>query len=135
MPSDLNGWNRLDTTNLVDEASPNGGTKSVRISGGCNMPTSTYTLSPTGENNFILVQCYGKNLGWGGDIVLCLGEDYVNEPSILVKDTSWTLYKSENTFYWPAGSSLTICLNSGGYVASAMLIDELKIVKANYFRF
>ena len=95
------------------------------------MPTSTYTLSPTGENNFILVHCYGKNLGSGGSIVLCLGEDYGNEYSILVKDTSWTLYKSENIFYWPADSSLTICLNSGGFVATAMLIDELKIVKSN----
>ena len=95
------------------------------------MPTSTYTLSPTGENNFIIVQCYGKNLGSGGSIVLCLGEDYGNEYSILVKDTSWTLYKSENIFYWPAESSLTICLNSGGFAATAMLIDELKIVKSN----
>ncbi len=129
--SDLAGWDGIEPSNIVDDAPSIGGKSSIYISGGCGMPTSKYVISPNGEDNYIKVQCYGKNLFRGGVIVLCLGQDYGNEPSIIVKDTLWTSYQSENSFFWPADSSLTICLNSGGFVPAAMLIDELIIVKSD----
>jgi hypothetical protein len=127
--SDLNGWQGIDVSNMVDDSSPNGGAKSVCVSGGCMMPTSTFTLPANDEDNHVIVQFYGKNLGFGGGVVLCSGDGYNDEYSIFVQDTMWTLYQSKEIYKWPAGSSLKICMNSGGYVASAMLIDELKIIK------
>ena len=129
--SDLRGWDGLDKSSFADDV-PNifGGKKSVLISGGCVYPTSKYTISPRGDDAFIRVECFGKNLSFGGQIVLCLDEEYNTKPSITIENTSWTHYRSENVFYWPANSSLTICLNSGGFVGSSMLIDELKIEKA-----
>jgi len=127
--SDFDGWQGINPSNMVDDSSPNGGVKSVCVSGGCMMPTSTLTLPPNDAANHIIVQFYGKNLGMGGSIVLSSGEAYNDEYSIFVKDTVWTFYQSQEIYKWPAGSSLKLCMNSGGYVASAMLIDELKIIK------
>jgi len=127
--SDFDGWQGINPSNMVDDSSPNGGVKSVYVSGGCMMPTSTLTLPPNDAANHIIVQFYGKNLGMGGTVVLSSGEAYNDEYSIFVKDTVWTFYQSQEIYKWPAGSSLKLCMNSGGYVASAMLIDELKIIK------
>jgi len=127
--SDFDGWQGIDASNMVDDASPNGSKKSVYVSGGCMMPTSSFTLPANDAANHIIVQFYGKNLGMGGSVVLSSGETYNNEYSIFVKDTVWTLYQSQEIYKWPAGSSLKVCMNSGGYVASAMLIDELRIIK------
>ena len=127
--SDFDGWQGISASNMVDDSSPNGGVKSVYVSGGCMMPTSTFTLPPNDAENHIIVQFYGKNLAMGGSVVLSSGEAYNDENSIFVKDTVWTFYQSQEIYKWPAGSSLKLYMNSGGYVASAMLIDELKIIK------
>ena len=68
--SDLRGWDGLDKSSLADDV-PNifGGKKSVLISGGCVYPTSKYTISPRGDDAFIRVECFGKNLSFGGQIV------------------------------------------------------------------
>ena len=129
--SDLMGWNGIEESDLVDDAAPNGGQKSAFISGGCNMPTAFRTFSPIGVDQSVRIQCYGKNLGFGGSVVIGIGENYSYDLGLSVKDTTWTFYEFDNSIFWPANSSLTICLNSGGILATAMLIDELKIVKSN----
>ena len=129
-PSDLDGWIGLNAASLVDDAPSTGGKRSVYISGGCVMPTASYTIAPSGEDQFVLIHCYGKNLNRGGNVVLHIGDDYNFESSISVGDTIWRFYQCDKPTFWPADSSLTICLNSGGFVASAMLIDELKIEKS-----
>ena len=88
-PSDLEGWIGLNAASLVDDAPSTGGKRSVYISGGCVMPTASCTIAPSGEDQEVLIHCYGKNLSWGGNVVLHIGDDYNFENSISVGDTIW----------------------------------------------
>ncbi len=129
--SDLQGWYGLSATNLNDDTPTVGGEHSVYISGGCVMPTSEFILPATNENQIIIIECFGKNLGLGGNVTLYAGGNYANEFVMAILDTNWKHYRSDDKFFWPAYNTLSICLNSGGFVASAMLIDELKIVSVD----
>ena len=127
--SDLSGWTGLTEDNLVNDPSPSGGSKSVRISGGCIVPHAELSLDPPGKDQQVSLSFYGKNLMIGGAVELFVGKvtDQSQNVWIAVTDTSWTFYTSETQILWFADSTLTLWLNSGGIAPSAMLIDDLKL--------
>ncbi len=126
----LTGWNGLSVYDLYDDAPLNGGSKSVYISGGCLYPHAWYIFSPPGRDIGVFIEFFGKNLEIGGTVELAVGSGYAGDAlEIVVMDSTWHYYDSDTTLLWPADSTLTLMLNSGGYEPSAMLIDCLKLVE------
>jgi hypothetical protein len=79
----------------------------------------------------VSIKCYGKNLERGGTVELHIGKLYSNYIDIAISHSNWTYYRCKEFIVCPADSTLSICLNSGGIVASAMLIDMLEIIAVN----
>lgn len=131
--SDLDNWRGNSIPSQAADAPDGGGEKSALISGGCVMPHAFLTLPPTGRDSRVTVRCYGKNPGYGklpgngGSVALRVGDAGSDAVFIWVGEDEWTVYHSERPLLWPADSSLTIYLASGGFVSSSMLIDELLI--------
>ena len=126
---DLNGWDGLSAENLRDDAPESGGEKSIFISGGCVVPHAKYTLKAVGVEQVVTFSCYGKNLSRGGTAFITLDDEFNIDISIQVSDSTWNFYECKESIIWPANRDLSICLISGGYVSSSMLIDELKVTK------
>lgn len=129
--SDLKNWEGLTAQNLVENPSPYGGKYSVYISGGCVIPHASLTLEAPRKDILVTLEFYGKNLAIGGCIELVVGRDFSKLLHVTVDDTTWQKYKSGQSLKWPADSTMSIWMIAGGFVASAMLIDELKILKIN----
>ena len=127
--SEFNGWEGLSAVNLRNDAPESGGNKSIFVSGGCVIPTAKYTLKAVGVEQIVTFSCYGKNLTSGGIVFICLDDDFNEDISIQVNDTTWTFYECKDSIIWPANKDLSICLFSGGFVGSSMLIDKLKVIK------
>ena len=47
--------------------------------------------------------------------------------TLMVSEPAWTFYQSEDTLYVQRGERLRLTMNSGGIIASAMLVDLLEI--------
>lgn len=127
--SDLKGWEGLSESDLVNDTDPAGGTHSVRVSGGCIIPSSKLILAARDENQTVRVTCLAKAEFFGGVVAMYTGENYQDEIYISIKDTVWKQYVSEKKVLWPANTTLSICLNSGGFMGGSMLVDELMIIK------
>ena len=127
--AELNGWDGLSADNFRDDTPNSGGNKSVFISGGCQVPTAKYTLKAVGVEQKVSFTCYGKNLSSGGTVFLCLEGDINFEISINVQEKDWTFYECRNSIIWPANKDLSICLFSGGFSGSSMLIDDIRVIK------
>jgi len=127
--SELNGWYGLSTDNLRDDTPGSGGNKSVFVSGGCIVPTAKYTLKSVGVAQLVSFSCYGKNLTSGGTVFICLEDDINFEISIGVNEKDWTFYECRDSIIWPANKDLSICLFSGGFSGSSMLIDDIRVIK------
>ncbi len=126
---DLWGWEGLSAANFRNDTPYSYSRRSVFISGGCIAPHASFVLKPRRRNATVFIQCFGKNMSNGGVVELHPGNDLTHYITISVTENSWKEYRSEETLFWPAGSSLTIWLISGGIIPSAMLIDDLKIVE------
>ncbi len=127
--TELNGWEGLSAVNLRNDTPRSGGINSIFVSGGCITPTAKYTLKAVGVDQVISFSCYGKNLTSGGTVFICLNDEFNEDISVQVNDKTWTFYECKDSIIWPANKDLSICLFSGGYVSSSMLIDKIKVKK------
>jgi hypothetical protein len=128
--SDLIGWQGISVYDLYGDAPLQGGLKSVYISGGCLYPHAFYIFNPADRDINVLMEFYGKNLDIGGFVELRIGSNYGrNSLQIQVMDSTWRYYESDSTLLWPADSTMTLMMNSGGYAPSAMLIDCLRLTE------
>ncbi len=128
--TDILNWNGVTIINLVDNPCPSGGEKSVYIAGGCIIPHASLLLDPPNDDLVVSVEFYGKNLTNGGGVELFIGDDFIHGVQVIVDDTSWKKYRSEEIL-WPTDSTMSIWMSAGGYITSSMLIDELEIIKTN----
>lgn len=112
---------------LKNEAAPEGGKRSMMVSGGCIWPHGLLRLRPLQHDSRLIIRCWGKNLGIGGGMSLRVDGNSGAEIHINVQDTAWTAYQSADTLFCPAGNQLSLTVGAGGYVFSAMLIDLIEI--------
>ncbi|HUI29834.1 MAG TPA: hypothetical protein VLX91_06420 [Candidatus Acidoferrales bacterium] len=110
-----------------------GGKQSLFVSGGCIVPHAQYKIGKISQDGHYVLRCWGKNLGVGGVVILGGSQNAFEGGGIYINvgDTSWTLYQSADTLFCPADSSLWLTMISGGFVESAMLVDEVRVVKMN----
>lgn len=128
-PQDTAGWRGYGRMEIVDEACPGGGQHSVLISGGCFHPHASLDIAGPGEDSFVRLRCWGRNLASGGGLALTRTGNQGRGAFVVVADTSWTMYQSSDTLFVSAGDSLHIEMSSGGFIYSAMLVDQLEIVR------
>ena len=125
--ADTAGWIGVGSQSFVADAPPGGGVQSVRISGGCIIPTASTTLVLQGQANAVGIECWAKSLAGGGFLQLYRTTDRYEGITIEMTDTVWTFYRSITHLSCSAGDTLELDLNSGGIVYGAMLVDEIKI--------
>jgi len=125
---DLSQWERINEDNIISESCPDGGEYSIKISGGCLIPHASLTFEATGKDQYVVLDFFAKNLEIGGYVEIFI-EGSNTSSSISINDKEWKRYYTLNCIFWPAEKDLTIWLYSGGYVPSAMLIDEFKLIK------
>lgn len=124
--ADTSGWQGYGLT-LRNEAPPNGGNRSLAVSGGCLWPHGQFSLKALSEDSRLILRCQGRNLATGGGVSLEIPGNYGRGIHITVQDTVWRAYESTDTLFCPKGSSLNLVLGAGGIVWSAMLVDLIEI--------
>jgi hypothetical protein len=127
-PQDLAGWRGIGEMQLRIEAPPSGGQKSVAISGGCVHPHADIEFKGIDQDRYLLLRCWGKNLAIGGSVELQMVDGMSRTISIGVADTTWKFYQAADTLFCPARHRLRLSMSSGGFVPSAMLVDQIEII-------
>jgi len=124
---DTIGWK--GNIELSNNTSLNGGNTSIRVSGRCIVPHVYFTFSSIEEDCSLMFRCWGKNLMIGGSVSISNIKNPSQEIFIFVDYKSWHKYISLDTLICHASDTLMLCLNSGGDNPSAMLIDNIEIIK------
>lgn len=124
---DIAGWHGNSGLTIEQDAPQNGGKQSAYVSGGCDAPHAFFTFEPVRKDRYFVLRCAGKNLAIGGSVSLSAESDRQNFIFISVRDSAWTVYESPDTLHVPAGQKMTLQMNAGGIVASAMLVDLIEI--------
>jgi hypothetical protein len=127
---DTVGWG---PTIIRNDASPGGGKHSMYVSGGCVVPHAQFKIGDVSKAGNYAIRTWGKNLGNGGMVGLGFSPSpFASTASVevVVQDSVWTSYQSV-ALNCPAGATLWIWMISGGYVWSAMLVDEIQVVRVN----
>ncbi|MCI0696164.1 hypothetical protein L0337_29700 [candidate division KSB1 bacterium] len=128
-PQDTVGWR--GGMQFRNEAPPSGGRQSIFISGGCVVPHAYIEFDGIDKGSHLLLRCWGKNLAIGGIVELQVADDRSRTIGIgvAVAATTWKFYQSADTLYWPANHRLKLSLSSGGLKPSAMLVDQIDVIK------
>jgi len=113
----IKGYGIID---LHNDAPDIGGRKSLLVSGGCRQPHAYIELPAVNYNRSVMLRCWGK---FGGVVILSNNKSV----SIFVQDTVWRFYKSD-VLQCPAGTPLTLTMNSGVDIFGVMLVDLLEVV-------
>jgi hypothetical protein len=125
-PEDTVGWR--GGLEFRNEAPPNGGQQSVFISGGCVFPHAYIELNGIEKDSRLLLRCWGRDLRIGGSVTLQVVDDWYKTIHVLVADSTWKSYQSSDTLFWPANHRLRLSMSSGGFAASAMLVDQIEVI-------
>lgn len=125
--ADIEEWFGLSENNLKIDCPSGGGKKSALISGGCIIPHSRYNLRNESEAGKFIIECWGKTIpnSFGGEIII---KTETNSANLIIKDSVWTYYKSD-TLNLISHESIIIEMNSGGFIAAGMLVDNVLIRK------
>jgi len=125
--TDTSGWQGVSTSQFRTDAPLNGGAQSLFISGGCVIPHASYAISALENDSYLILRCWGKNLGIGGSVTLGLASQWPEGLHITIEDSVWTEYTSSDTLFCPKGEGLLLALFAGGIVPSAMEVDLIEI--------
>jgi hypothetical protein len=124
---DTVGWPKYGEMTFSEDVPPDGGGRSIQISGGCIHPHAELEIEGPPWNSYVRIECWGKNLAIGGGLSLSRTDEPNTGISLAVTDSSWTRYVSADSLFCPAGRKLRIEIGAGGFVASAMLVDLLAV--------
>lgn len=116
---------------LSDEASPGGGERSLYVSGGCIWPHVIIEIPAQAEDGHYLLTGWGKNPAFGGVVELSAASQAGPGIHFFVSDSTWNWYIAADTLFCPANQAMTLIMGAGGYVPSAMLVDQITISKVN----
>ena len=126
--TDTTGWEGYGAFDFRNDAAPNGGSQSLFVTGGCPVPHAYFDLGKVNRDCFLKIRCWGKDLDIGGSVSLQYSDAPSPQISLIIDDSQWMYYESEGTLFCPAGQAVRICLNSGGFAPSSMLVDLLEVV-------
>jgi len=132
--ADTTGWQGYAAYGFYNSAPPDGGNRSLFISGGCIMPHAVVDLEPLDEDRFLMLKCwaspiYGGQVINGGYISLIVSGEHSGSIDIEVTESTWTAYQPTDTLFCPANQSLYLNLSCGGFIPGSMLVDLLEVVR------
>jgi photosystem II stability/assembly factor-like uncharacterized protein len=128
-PQDTAGWEWQGYMEFRSDVPPDGGIRSIYISGGCVWPHFWIELGPFDYDGFYKIQCWGKDLGSGGGVTLDEEGAFSHGANIFINESEWTFYESTEALFCTAGKKIILAMGAGGIVSSAMLIDKVEVVK------
>lgn len=127
---DTVAWRGHGHIEFRNDAPEGGGKQSVYVSGGCTVPHASLVLPRQPLAGYYHLQCWGKNLASGGGVSLTIyGHEDTHRIWLQVRESEWKFIESENTLFCPANYRMKLTLSSGGFVASAMLVDLIQIIR------
>ncbi len=126
-PQDTVGWQGI--MDFRNDAPVNGGNRSLFVSDGCIIPHAWVDAVTIAEDGLYSLRCWGKNLMLGGTVYLQVGSRGLDRSYIQIRDTSWTYYVSPDTLLCIEGDTIELAMYSGGLISSAMLVDNIEIVR------
>ncbi len=113
-----------------DESSPDGGNYSLYVTGACAWPHVKVEIPAQSTNGYYQLKGWGRNLGVGGSVELYNNwPGHENSIYIGIIDSVWTHYTANSILYCPEGHSMILIMGAGGFIPSAMLVDQIKIIK------
>lgn len=128
--ADTAGFSGYGYYDLKDEPSPDGGEYSLYVSGGCIWPHVSIEIPAQNTDSYYQLTGWGRNLEIGG-LVELYNTASPQDKSIYfsVTDSVWLHYTADSFLFCPAGQSMTLLMGAGGIAPSAMLVDQIEIVK------
>ncbi len=128
--ADTAGFSGYGYYDFKDEPSPDGGKYSLYVSGGCFWPHVSVEIPAQNADGYYQLTGWGRNLEIGG-LVELYNTSSTQEKSIYfsVTDSVWVCYTADSILFCPAGQSMTLIMGAGGFAPSAMLVDQIEIVK------
>ncbi|MFQ6113664.1 MAG: hypothetical protein ACE5NG_06185 [bacterium] len=128
--NDTVAWRGYGHIEFRNDTPEEGGKRSLYVSGGCIVPHASFVLPSHPEDGYYHLQCWGKNLASGGGVSLTIyGHEDTHQISLQVHESEWTFIEAESTLFCPGNYRMKLTLNSGGIVASAMLVDLIQIIR------
>jgi len=128
--ADTAGFSGNGYYDFKDEPSPDGGEYSLYVSGGCIWPHVSVEIPAQETDGYYQLAGWGRNLEIGGIVELHNNLRIPNESIYFnVNDSAWTHYAADSILFCPTGQSMTLVMGAGGIVSSAMLVDQIEIVK------
>jgi hypothetical protein len=125
--ADSAGWSGYGGWCFDQDAPPNGGSRSLRVAGGCIIPHLTRRLIAPAKPCSLSLIFWGKNLALGGSVSLRRAVGIGPELQVSVQDTAWTRYHSAHSIFSQPGDTFELEMTSGGIVYSAMRIDLIEV--------
>lgn len=129
--ADTTGWFGVTEAMFVTDPAPAGGNQSLHIGGGCVQPTAYIDLPTPALGGYFKVSCWGKleEITHGGSmgLVIDAGNAQRREIHLMVSDTVWTFYESEEYLQCPPTQDLRLEIFIGGFVPAGMFVDCIEV--------
>jgi hypothetical protein len=130
--ADTVGWHGNGGIAFSRDTAPRGGSRSLSVSGGCIFPHVTYTLEPVRERGSYTIRLWAKAILQNGSVLLRIADMPGNPPvSISVDQPEWASYTTDRQICCPAGRSLVIEMDSGGFSPGEMLVDLVEVIRVD----
>ncbi len=127
--ADTVGWTGYGSMQFNSDVPPGGGKQSLFVSGACLVPHAAYRIGKAMVAGRFVLRFWGKNLGVGGGVGLGFAPSPASGIGVSVRDSAWTFYESGDTLDCPADSTLWLNMAAGGIIPSAMLVDNVEVVR------
>ncbi len=125
--ADAAGWSGYGGGWFDQDAPPDGGARSLRVSGGCIVPHFSRRVVAPAVPCSVSLTFWGKNLALGGGVSLRPTDGVGPEIQVSVQETVWTRYRSASRIHCRPGDTLVLDLISGGIIYGAMRVDLLEV--------
>ena len=126
--SDTVGWGGYCLVSFTDDVPEDGGSQAISIACADIVPHVFFEIGPFAEDSQVIVSCWGKGFGWGGEVSLQYEDTQISIP-IQGEDSEWQYFQSSDTLFCPAGENLTVGLLGGGKIQGRILVDLLEVRK------
>jgi hypothetical protein len=128
--ADTAGFEGYGFYDFNTEAAPNGGNYSLYVSGGCLWPHVIVRIPVRETDGYYQLRGWGRDLEIGGVVQLHNNwPEWGESIHFSVSASVWSFYTSDSILFCPAGQPMTLMMASGGFAPSAMLVDQIEIVK------
>jgi hypothetical protein len=127
--ADTAGWIGYGSMQLRSDVPPGGGKYSLFVSGGCIIPHAALKIGRVDRDSRFILRFWGKKLIGGGGVAIGFNQSPIGGIGVSVNDSTWIHYESQDIFYCPADSTLWIDIIAGGFIAGAILVDNIQVVK------